>query len=194
MLEGMNQSKYHFATAKQLYGHYEYHQLLNHRAIVIFPYAMMSYGITELYALGIPILVPTIDLLIELGLGNDRTTTNDCGLRDRLIAPPRSPASSHPFSPEDMSKDAKRYWFQFADYYQWPHITRFSDFKELEEALESLDFRAVHERMADENVFRERRLKENWESVFRVIEPNRKFPRTFESGMKSWWRTLRNLG
>ncbi|CAF4491930.1 unnamed protein product, partial [Rotaria magnacalcarata] len=53
-------SSFQFASAKILYGHYHLQQIADHRAVVLLPYAVLSYGITELYALGIPMFVPTI--------------------------------------------------------------------------------------------------------------------------------------
>ena len=74
---GMRKSPFRFATAKSLYGHYELQQISDHRAIVLLPYAVLSYGITELYALGIPIFVPSIEFLVQLKLVYDRTLLDD---------------------------------------------------------------------------------------------------------------------
>lgn len=63
--------KWQFATAKQLYGHYNLQQVAEHRAIILLPYAVLSYGMTELYALDVPIFVPSVPFAVQLGIFYD---------------------------------------------------------------------------------------------------------------------------
>lgn len=46
-----------------MYSQYELSDLARHSAIVIFPYAVMSYSIVDFYLSNIPIFVPSIDML-----------------------------------------------------------------------------------------------------------------------------------
>ena len=57
-----------FATAHSLYRRFKLSQLLDHRAAVIFPYAVMSYGITELCAMAVPLFVPSQGFTMRLEL------------------------------------------------------------------------------------------------------------------------------
>lgn len=52
-----------FKTIRNLYPHYELYNLAQHPAIVIFPYAVMSYSIVDFYLSNLPIFVPSIDIL-----------------------------------------------------------------------------------------------------------------------------------
>jgi hypothetical protein len=42
-----------------LYPTYTLHDLVSHRAIIMLPYSIMSYKLTEFYALSIPLFVPS---------------------------------------------------------------------------------------------------------------------------------------
>lgn len=44
--------RYSFIGVKRLYKHYTLEQIANHRAVVLLPYAVMSYGITEVRGVG----------------------------------------------------------------------------------------------------------------------------------------------
>ena len=56
--------------------HYSPLNLANHRAIAI-PYTVMTYKITEVYSLGIPLFMPTMKYLKTVSpIGIDRSWTN----------------------------------------------------------------------------------------------------------------------
>lgn len=187
-------SSFRFATAKSLYGHYQLQQIADHRAIVLLPYAVLSYGMTELYALGIPIFVPSIEFLVQLKLVSDRTLLDDfyCG-KDLKFSdlPNQHPRSTHPHSPEDRdSIAAMNYWLQFADYYQWPHIQRFVSWGDLIDKLSKTDFGKVHQRMFEENLQRRTRLINDWQKIFAQIDPNpRLIPNDYQTAIRQLWNT-----
>ena len=66
-----------------LYPFYKTKDLLRHPAVIMLPYSVMSYRFTELYALNIPIFVPSPKFFLDyydrgtkmFGLGWDRTST-----------------------------------------------------------------------------------------------------------------------
>ena len=63
------------------------------------------------------------------------------------------PSSPHPYSPNvDMPEDAEAefYWLQLADFFQWPHITYFDDFQDLERKLIDANFEQIHYLMIEE--------------------------------------------
>ena len=190
----MRKSPFRFATAKNLYGHYELQQIADHRAIVLLPYAVLSYGITELYALGIPIFIPSIEFLVQLKLVSDRTLLDDsyCGKHLKFTdLPNQHPRSNHPHSPEDReSIAAMNYWLQFADYYQWPHIQRFVSWEDLIDKLSKTDFSKVHQRMFEENVERRTRLVNDWQKILAQIDPHpRPIPKDYQTAIRQLWNT-----
>ena len=53
-------SKFRVLNVHTLYPHYSLSNLTSHRAIVFIPYAVMTYKITEVYSLGIPLFMPSM--------------------------------------------------------------------------------------------------------------------------------------
>ena len=84
-----------------LYPFYKIEDLVRHPAIVMLPYSVMSYRFTEMYALAIPIFVPSPKFYLEyydsgtkmFGIGWDRTSTKrpmcstDSKLEDAMRIP-----------------------------------------------------------------------------------------------------------
>ncbi|CAF1185603.1 unnamed protein product [Adineta ricciae] len=187
-------SSFRFATAKSLYKHYQLQQITDHRAVVLLPYAVLSYGITELYALGVPIFIPSIDFIVKLKVVSDRTLIDPfyCGRKMKFTDMPKQhPKSNHPYSPEDVqSPEAIAYWLQFADYYQLPHIQTFSSWIDLIDKLSKTDFKMVHEKMYQENLRRKADLTMKWESLFAQIDPNQRIiPGDYATAIKQLWNT-----
>ena len=160
-------SNFKFGTAKKLYGMYKLNDLRRHRAAIVLPYAVMSYGLTELYALRVPLFAPSRELAAQQQrwLFTDRMLTGPQYCRGKGYTPARHPSAPHPFSPEDDSTAARRYWLQFADVYRWPHVTYFSSFAELAAKIETANFSAIQEGMKQENVRRLRNVRAGWQEV-----------------------------
>jgi hypothetical protein len=53
-------------TDRKIYGQYSLSDLLNHRAIIIFPYIKSTMYMFEVYSMNIPILVPSLNYLTKL--------------------------------------------------------------------------------------------------------------------------------
>ena len=51
--------------------------------------------------------------------------------------PPRHPDARHPFSPEDGSWEARRFWLNMSDWYQLPHVVLFDSWDDLVGRLEA---------------------------------------------------------
>jgi hypothetical protein len=147
-----------FRSAKSLYGRFELQNLANHRAAVLFPYAVLSYGITELYALGIPLFVPSPKFLTTLGLLIDRCVSQKWYCGSAWVEPPQHPTSHHTYSPESDEPAATEYWARLADFYRWPYIQTFDSWQELMTKLNATNFDDVHRLMLVENRARKLRL------------------------------------
>ena len=113
---------------RKLYPHYSLSDLVKHRAAVFVPYAVMTYKISELYSMNIPMIVPSIKYYRTIlhGFGPDRVTHGGlyC-MKNKELGRPH-PTSLHPYSPNvyaSVDQEAESYWLQFADYYHWPHVT-----------------------------------------------------------------------
>ena len=189
-------TSFRFSTVKSLYGNYELQQIANHRAVVLFPYAVLSYGITELYALGIPMFVPSIEFIFKLKLVYDRTLLDPfyCGGRLKFAdLPKQHPNSNHPYSPDDtVSPEAIHYWLQFADYYQLRHIQTFSSWTDLILKLSKANFTEIHEKMEQENVRRKADLISKWKQIFDQIDPNQRLiHEDYDVAIQQLWNTTK---
>ena len=135
---------------------YAYSDLASHPLAVLLPYSMHSYGLVQVYALGVPILAPSLALLSELhatlGICNHKGGGNVPWRRSKerervpydtwawllhtkhfWFSPPVAeggPCCAH--DPNDScDATAASRWLQFADWYQWPNVTYFSTPEEL---------------------------------------------------------------
>jgi len=179
--------KFAFVPVKRLYQRFSLQDIANHRAVVLIPYAVLSYGITELYALGVPLFVPTPAFLAELGVMDDMRTT-DVHYCPGVEPPPRHADSTQPFSPEDRSRPALEHWLQYSDFFQWPHIQTFGSAAELVQKLAATDFDAVHAAMLQENARREVELLATWAQVVdRVALTRGAMPTSYEQALRDLW-------
>jgi hypothetical protein len=178
--------RFAFATARQLYGHFELRNLVAHRAAVLFPYvAHNSFGIVELYALGIPIFVPSPEFLLQLGIVDDRlmTTGDYCGPGAWFA--PRHAQSLHGPSPESAAPDDSLYWLRLAEFYQLPLITTFSSFADLAAKLEAAgDFVELRGAVARRLEKWEGELLAQWAALVERIPKGRAVPRSYEEALR----------
>ena len=169
--------------------------------------AMWSMTTIELYALGVPFFVPTIEIAASthrdrdhFAMGNDRHITagpdgqfhgaDGCKSLRNVSLPPKDPRVEHPFSPEDESVPARRYWLQFANYWLRPHVTTFSSFSDLVAKLQVADFGAINRGMMEHNVERHKRQTHSWERIFKQIRRGgqyREIPADYTRGMQALW-------
>ena len=166
---------------------YTFDDLVKFRAIVYLPYAVMSYKMTEFYSMGIPLFFPSMKYLRTYhSLGADRPITSAfwCGekLLDNQMVP--HPSSIHPYSPNAQDSESEHYWIQMADFFEWPHITYFDDFKDLEHKLLTADFKKIHELMIKEVNRRRAELIKNWCKVFRNVTKGRKVPQDYDRALR----------
>jgi hypothetical protein len=178
--------RFAFATARQLYGRFELQHLAQHRAAVLFPYvAHNSFGIAEIYALGIPVFVPSPEFLQQLGIINDRLMTSPDYCGPNVWFAPRHPQSLHLPNPEAAGGEDELYWLRLAEYYQLPHITTFSSFEDLCAKLEAAgDFSALRATIAARLEAWEAEIKAEWGAVVARIPKGRTVPRTYEEALE----------
>jgi hypothetical protein len=135
-------------------GHWELSDLASHRGIVFFPYAVMTYKLTEVYALGIPLFMPSMKYLHSKGgIGPDRSSMSRFYCNDSTMDKHMKPhhTSLHPYSPNSNDRDAEFYWLQMADYFYWPHITYFDNVSDLLNKIELANFTNIHMLMLQES-------------------------------------------
>lgn len=145
----------------------------------------MSYRITELYALTIPLFIPSLKFYLnyydpvnrQFSIGWDRTSTNRPYCKDepnleQKMRPNITDNAIHPYSPNiDFLEDSESemYWLQFADFYEWPHIQYFDDYKHLKELLIRADFTEIQKLMKQELELKENKVVNLWCKVVNKI-------------------------
>ena len=148
--------KFKVVHYRSLYSYYAFSDLVKHRAVIFVTYAVMCYKVCELYALNIPMIVPSIKFYrtVFKGFGGDRVTHGGfyCP-KDKEVGKPH-PTSLHPYSPNVYAaedQEAESYWLQFADFNHWPHVTYFDNYEQLDDILSEMDFNDIHAKMVIEN-------------------------------------------
>jgi hypothetical protein len=188
MVSVANTSGFELRTARQMYKRYTFQQLANHRAAILIPYAVHSYGMTELYALGVPLFVPAPEFLYSLKSMVDFQHKADFYCGGRSSPPARHPKSLHELNPESSEKSSFMYWIKYADFYRWPHITYFSSITELTQKLKSADFLAIHNKMILENEFRFERSQGAYRDLLSKIKVGRQVPsESYKKAFKNLW-------
>ena len=175
-----------FIAVKHLYPRFELQDISNHRAMVLLPYAVHSFGITEVYALGIPLFVPTVSFIVELNLLKDKNVNDAWYCGEGFVPPPQHALSQHPFSPENRSREAITYWAQFADFYQWPYISTFSSWNELVELLDKTNFIQVNSQMVQHNAVRDAQIRKTLETMTSQIGGGRQLPLNWDEADIMW--------
>lgn len=154
------------------YHHYTLDDLTSYPAVIIFPYSVHSFKITEFYSLNIPLFFPSLKYFREHGgLGPDRTSTSYPYCRedkDLWKNMSKHLSSYHSFNPNAEFKDGpedEMYWLQFSDFYDWSHIQYFDDREDLQRKISKLsktDLKRIHESMKKENEIRKFVLLSKW--------------------------------
>ena len=176
---------------KDLYQRWDITQLAAHRAIIYIPYSVMSYKFTELYAMSIPLFVPSLKYFNEVAsFGADRTSTSHLYCNDDTLdmKMKRHPNSSHPYSPNVVKKtdmEAEMYWLQFSDFYVWPHVTQFDNADDLAVKINNANMLLIHQSMVAANLKRRKATEATLCSIMQRIVTTR-MPATVEEGMASY--------
>ena len=185
--------RFRLATLKSVYKHYELSDLGHHRAIVYFPYSVMSYKLTEYYSLKIPLFMPSMKYLHAHPFGKDRSSLSSFYCKnyslDHMMKP--HPSSAHMYSPNFNEKEAEFYWLQLSDFFYWPHITYFDDAADLEWKLKQANFQAIHDNMVKEMEKKRMFVSENWCKVVKRIPTGRSVPQNYHNALQTLYNVSR---
>ncbi len=185
-------NKFTVTHVRKLYGRYNLSDLVSHRAIIYLPDSVMSYNFSELYHLAIPLFVPSMKFMQSIEgarFGADRSSLahpycKNPHLDSQVKA---HPSSTHPYSLNVEVQDdpeSEYYWLQFADFFQWPYITYFDDYRDLEEKLGKADFLKIHELMAAEVKRKRRQLLHTWCNSLKRVERGRVVPHDYKQALQ----------
>ncbi|UJR36816.1 hypothetical protein I4U23_029530 [Adineta vaga] len=128
-------------SIRQLYPDYEYSDLAKHPAIVYVPYQVSVMSLFEQYRMNIPLLFPSYELLtqwhFEYNVVNEKTW--DQAWYGIIPNSSRIPGvlENIPDPNNDHDRTSIRYWLNFSDFYQWPHITYYESTDDLIQKLKT---------------------------------------------------------
>lgn len=159
---------------------YEYSELVtDHPAVLYLPYQVSVMSFFEQYKMGIPIFVPSLQLLIRWQMRFLFVGEKGWKFNTKSVIP-RHPNASSGYAHyragvpywdpnDDDSYGAIAHWLSYSDYYNYPHVIYFDSWEELADKLESTDFRAVSEAMHEYSKYLEDYVIHQWKTVFKRI-------------------------
>lgn len=155
---------------------HSFQQLASYKGIIHIPYQVSTMSLFEQYRMGIPLFFPSLDLLSELDHTYDFVNERNCKdfrrcYADDVIAsvPPHPSQAELPDPHNKSSLHAVKYWLQFSDFYQWPHITYFDSVSDLIDKLHMTDFSEVSRRMQRYNAELGSALLQKWKEILQRI-------------------------
>ena len=157
-------------SINKVYGQYQLAGLVNHRAIVYWTYSVMPYKLKEIYSLVNWLFLPRMTFYKNV-LFHAYDQFSQCKSHKFQ----HHVSTIHPYSPNSSGsedKEAQFYWLQYSDIFQWPHITYFDDFKDLEHKLQQTNFNKIHKHMVEEVESSKRALFETWCKLIQTVEKN----------------------
>ncbi|CAF0897510.1 unnamed protein product [Adineta steineri] len=160
---------------RQLYKFYKYRDLVRHPAIIYLPYQVSTMSIFEQYTMNIPLFFPSIDLLTEWHLKYDIVfdRTWDKALtgqgKNRSIISSYDLNSTIPDPNNEYDYSSIRYWLQYADFYQWPHITYFNSTDDLTLKLLNTNLTYISQQMSVYNHKKKLNLLQQWKTILARI-------------------------
>lgn len=172
-----------FSHVRDLYWNYDLQDLANHPAIVVFPYASMTYSLVDFYIAKIPMFIPSIELFTKYKTVADRNVNYGpyCGGKNVDIEPHAS--TIHKYSPNNDSDIPLQYWLKYSDYFQWPFVTVFRSWSDLVEKLDTLNLTLISENMKWFNGLRESDLLENWCKILKRLNKTQ-MPSSYDESLK----------
>jgi hypothetical protein len=154
-------------------GYYQYSQIAEHPGIIYVPYQVSVMSLFEQYRMNIPLFFPSLDLLIEWHythhIINQRTWDAVYGNRKNASTIAGVLGSDIPDPNNEFDRSAIRYWLQFSDFYQWPHITYYNSTEELAIKLTTTNLRQVSENMKIYNANLKQKLLEQWRQILERV-------------------------
>ncbi len=152
---------------------YYYAQITRHPGIIYVPYQVSLMSLFEHYRMNIPLFFPSLDLLTDWDytyrVVTERTWDRISGNLKNSSVIPGVLSSDIPDPNNDFDRNAIRYWLQFSDFYQWPHITYFNSIDDLAIKLITTNLPEVSRNMKKYNANVKKTLHEQWRQILERI-------------------------
>lgn len=165
------------SALRDKYPHYKYSDLTAHLGIIYVPYQVSVMSLFEQYRMNIPMFFPSRELLTKWQhkhmLMNERTWAGVSGRRDKQSAIGSFlPNSTIPDPNNESEEEAIRYWIEFSDFYQFPHILYYDSIPDLVGMLEKmtlLELLEVSKKMRQHNIQAKNELLNKWVTILKKV-------------------------
>jgi hypothetical protein len=129
------------------------------------PYTKSTMTFFELYRIGIPIFVPSLELLVRWEL--QRHVMSERVYWRHAPSPLLRAPTPNPNSLQDPR--ALEHWIKLSDPYVYPHVQYFDSAEDLASKLATTDMRAVSERMRRHSAEMQPVMRQKWRALLRKL-------------------------
>ena len=167
---------------RTLYPNYDYSDLTHHPAIIHIPYQVSIMSLFEQYRMNIPLVFPSLDLLTQWHYDYqvviERTWDGTLYGQHRNHSRIQGVQTDIPDPNNELDRHAIRYWLNFSDFYQWPHIIYFDSVDDLLDKLLSTNFSRISEQMKIYNRQLAKTLRGQWRNILENVKrySKKRFP------------------
>ena len=165
-------------------GQFSFHDLNRFPAVVVFPYAVLSYYLSDIITTAIPMIVPSRTYIsTHYDLLTDYRNQDGCYCKGRAKMPNQHARSVHTISPEANTRESRYYWSQFSSFYTPCSIT-FDSLEEIPRIVSTMNVTEVYEcGLRFIEAMKEHNKKE-WRSVIQNVK-HRKLSESYDAFLQS---------
>ena len=144
-----------------------------YQGVIYIPHQVSFLSFTEKYRMGIPLFVPTMDLLV---FWHQRYKV----MPERCVGASHAPdktrsnieGSPLPDPNDDVRSWTIGFWVEFADFYEWPHIQHFRTVENLVAKVSRLNsdkLKLISEKMNVYNDKVKEKVEEGWRAALDIV-------------------------
>jgi len=183
-----------FLRITDLYASYSFSDLASHRTIVFLPYQVSIMSFFEYYRMGIPLFVPSKDLLLEWDDKYDVVNERIYGHLRRDDGHIRREDGGGTLSkgaevhddrgrlPDPNIKANFKHWIHLCDFYVFPHVQYFDSWEDLVGKLQNADMQGISKAMLRYSDDQRPNLVAEWRKVLRrAVSPGEEGARVVPS-------------
>ncbi len=157
---------------REMYPQYLFSDLAAHPGIIYVPYQVSMVSFTEQYRMNIPMFLPSLTLLAQWHLQYQVVRQRTWNLYRSHLGNQSTIPGLRPDLPDpnnDLDEESVRFWLQFADYYQWPHITYYESVEDLVDKLLTVNLKDISAKMIQYNAKTRVAIKQAWSQVLLTL-------------------------
>ena len=155
-----------FNFIKNLHPNYNYIDLINYKACLIYPYSAFSISTVEIYNLNIPIIVPSIELLIQYKICDDVCLfPTYCSEKDYQLLNYKNNKTEYNYDPNSYNNDDLQFWLQYIYVYTKKNVIIFNSKEDLINKIYTINFDNIRNEMIKENEIEKINSLKEWKNI-----------------------------